>query len=319
MSGLAFHPAIMYRGDDECKETYVVRGSLKNHGPGVMYNVALTYTVESGPVEEIRLFPETAEELGTSWPLHFTLVVETNEDWPEAGAKAWIEVSLTATATVEAGGEATATAMAIIYNTCGEEEPEMIEDPEEPEEPDNGMGIAGLVFHPPYLNAGGVCRTTYTARGSLKNHGLEPVTGVTLSYTVDEAYEDVIDEVEFVYDTGYELTSSKPLRFMVRVHVDMGAWQELGKGESITIQISAEGDDTDVATATMTVRNQCKANTPTGDVGVGSKPDKPAHPLGGPPGQVDKEERSHPLGGPPGQVDTEKPSHPLGGPPGRNK
>ena len=198
----------------------------------------------------------------------------------------------------------TATAMAIIYNACGgdiEDKPDNGDDDDD----DDGMGIAGLAFHPGHLNSGGVCRTTYTAQGSLKNHGPGSAIDVTLAYTVPEAYEDVIN-VELVYATVGELTTSKPLRFTVNVHVeDMEEWQELGKGASITIQISAQGEGTNVATATMTVRNQCKGEGSKikGDdePGAKGKPDKPSHPLGGPPGQKDEEERSHPLGGPPGQ------------------
>jgi hypothetical protein len=309
---LAFHPAVMYRGDDECHELYTVRGSLKNHGPGVLEDIQITYTVPSdaelGPID---LAPESAGPLGTSAPLRVTMVVSTTGDWQE-GNPAMVMIPLTATATTSAGEPVTATASVVIYNTCSgqevivpDEEDEMDQDDDGDQE-NGGMGIAGLAFHPEHLNAGGVCRETYTAQGSLKNHSATPATGVTLAYTEPTEFEG---SIELVYGTGATLTSDKPLRFTVNVSPESDWWNSLGKGASITIEISAQDDSGNVATATMTVGNQCKESTgngkkPVDDLGAPGKsahsdkemgkpdkpdkPDKPPHPLGGPPGQEKK-------------------------------
>jgi hypothetical protein len=311
MFGLAFHPAIMYRGGDECKDTYIVRGSLKNHGPQALEGVEVTYTVPSSVTVEL-ISPTSPAPLGTDKPLRIEMMVSITD------AKAWelgelpdVVIPLTATGKIDETVVSTATGTVYIYNVCPAEVDGDLNDNDDDDDED-GMGIAGLVFHPGHLNSGGVCRTTYTAQGSLKNHGPGAAIDVTLTYTIPDGYEEVID-VEILNGTADELTTSKPLRFTVNVHIiDIDEWKNLGKGESITIQISAQGADTNVATATMTVRNQCKgadSKVKGDDLGEKGKPDKPSHPLeGGPPGQEkDKGKPSHPLeGGPPGQSKEKK-------------
>jgi len=317
ISGLAFHPAVMYRGDDECRQSYTVRGSLKNHGSGALEDIQITYVLPSdvdlGPV---TLSPESADSLGTSAPLRITMEISTTAAWRASDVD--IQIPLTATGKVSNTVVSTATGVVYIYNTCtGEEEFLPDEDDPDPDDDedfddddlDEGMGIAGLAFHPDHLNSGGVCRATYTAQGSLKNHGSAPAMGVTLVYTEPDGFKG---SIQLVYDTGYTLTSSKPLRFTVNVSPESDWWNSLGKGASITIQISAQGEDTNVATATMTVRNQCKEdmgnNKQVDDPGAQGKPDK-ADKETGKPDKADKEtgkpdKADKPI--PPGQLKDKK-------------
>jgi hypothetical protein len=270
-------------------------------------------------VEDIDLVLEKADDpLTTATPLRFGLRVDTDDEtWPDADAEDRIQIPLTATATL-AGESVTATAMAIIYNACSEKEPPVVDDPEEPEEPegpDNGIGMTGLVFHPGHLNSGGVCRPTYTARGSLKNHGSESVTGVEIIARTVTAGEGNVTEhvtVTIEYEDDYELTPSKPLRFAVHVEPDMDWWVSFGKGETIEVTIEAIVPDAegDAPTATMTVRNQCKgkgSKVKGEDPGAKVK-DWSSHPSGGPPGQdKDKGKPDHLKDGPPGKADKQKP------------
>jgi hypothetical protein len=126
-------------------------------------------------------------------------------------------------------------------------------------------GRAGLAFHPEHLNVGGVCQTTYSASGSLKNHGPDTATNVDIHYTIVDGAQWV-DSVEVSPSSWAELETSKPGRFTVSVHTN-GDWPLAGKGAEIVVRLGApEG-----AQATFTITNQCQVERP-------NKPDKPDKP-----------------------------------------
>jgi len=123
-------------------------------------------------------------------------------------------------------------------------------------------GQTGLAFYPEHLNAGGVCQTTYSASGSLKNHGPDTATNIEINYTIVDGVQWV-DSVEISPSSWTELGTSEPGRFTVSVHTN-GDWPLAGKGAQIVVRLSApEG-----AQATFTITNQCQVERP-------SKPDKP--------------------------------------------
>jgi hypothetical protein len=137
-----------------------------------------------------------------------------------------------------------------------------------------------LAFHPEHLNAGGVCRTTYSASGSLKNHGPEAATDIDIGYTVASGGQWV-DRIEVSPSSWRELGTSKPGRFTITVHTN-GDWPSAGKGTEILVRLSAgEG-----AQATFRVKNQCKADKPDEP-----KPDKPEKPKQDKPGKADKPDK----------------------------
>jgi hypothetical protein len=316
VSGLAFHPAIMYRGNDECHAIYTVRGSLKNHGPGVLSDIEITYELPSnvglGPV---TLSPESADSLGTSTPLRITMVVSTTSAWQDGTAED-IQIPLTATAKVSNTVVATATATVYIYNMCPDqvaEEPDngdgdKDQDEDNDSDLDDGMGISGLAFHPGQLNSGGVCRTTYSAQGSLKNHGPAPMASAVISVMDISAPEGVTPTVTIEPSQVVSLTTSKPHRFTVQVNVDETEWSTAGKGATINVRIAVLVNGDEVDSAEMIVRNQCK-----GETGKDKKADNPA----GAQGKPDKSDKQ--TGKPEKPEKPEKPSHPLDGPPGQNK
>lgn len=119
-----------------------------------------------------------------------------------------------------------------------------------------------LAFHPERLNAGGVCKSTYSASGSLKNHGPGLATDVAIGYRVIGGAQWV-DRVDVSPSSWAELGTSKPGRFTVYVHTN-DRWPLAGKGTEIVVQL----DIPENARATFTVKNQCQAEKP-------DKPDKP--------------------------------------------
>jgi hypothetical protein len=141
-------------------------------------------------------------------------------------------------------------------------------------------GRARLAFYPEHLYAGGVCRTTYSASGSLKNHGPGTATGIDIGYTVVDGGQWV-DRIEVSPSSWTELGTSKPGRFTIYVHTNRG-WPSAGKGTEIVVRLSADGD----AQATFSVKNQCKPAKPDEP-----KPDKPEKPKTDKPNEADKPDK----------------------------
>ena len=131
-----------------------------------------------------------------------------------------------------------------------------------------GTGQSDLAFHPEHLNAGGVCKVTYSASGSLKNHGPGLATGVEIGYQVVSGAQWV-DRVEVVPSSWAELGTSKPGRFTVYVHTN-DDWASAGKGTEIVVRLDVQ----EGVQATFTVRSQCQAEQPD-KPDKSDKPDKP--------------------------------------------
>jgi hypothetical protein len=128
-----------------------------------------------------------------------------------------------------------------------------------------------LAFHPEHLNAGGVCKVTYSASGSLKNHGSGIVAGVDISHQVISG-ASWVDHVEVMPSNWEELGTSKPARFTVYVHTNE-TWPAAGKGAVIVVRLHAGGG----AQAIFTVRNQCKPEQQNKPDKL-DRPDKPGKP-----------------------------------------
>ena len=126
-------------------------------------------------------------------------------------------------------------------------------------------GRTGLAFHPEHLNAGGGCKASYSASGSLKNHGPALATGVDIGYTVIGGAQWV-ERVEVSPSSWAELGTSKPGRFTVHVHTNDN-WPLAGKGTQIVVRLDVQGG----TQATFTIKNQCQAEKPD----ESDKPDKP--------------------------------------------
>jgi len=110
-----------------------------------------------------------------------------------------------------------------------------------------------------------VCKVTYSASGSLKNHGPGTAVGVQISYQVVGG-ASWVEHVEVTPSNWEKLGTSKPARFTVYVHTNE-AWPLAGKGATIVVRLHA-GEGTQ---AIFTVRNQCEPEQP-------GKPDKPEKP-----------------------------------------
>ena len=129
-----------------------------------------------------------------------------------------------------------------------------------------------MAFNPEHLNAGGVCRTIYSASGSLKNHGPGRATDIDIGYTVAGGVQWV-DWIEISPSSWAALETSKPGRFTIYVHTNRD-WPSAGKGTEIVVQLNAGKD----AQATFSVQNQCKPakpDEPKPDEPDKIKPDKP--------------------------------------------
>jgi hypothetical protein len=127
--------------------------------------------------------------------------------------------------------------------------------------------VSDLAFHPEHLNAGGVCKVTYSASGSLKNHGPGLATEVEIDYEVVSGAKWV-DRVEVVPSRWEELDTSKPGKFTVYVHTKE-EWSSAGKGAEIVVRLYVNED----TQATFTVKSQCEAEEPD-EPGKPDKPDK---------------------------------------------
>jgi hypothetical protein len=124
---------------------------------------------------------------------------------------------------------------------------------------------AELAFHPEHLNAGGACKVTYLASGSLKNHGPGTATGVEITHkVVDGALW--VDHVTVTPDSWDELGTSKPARFTIYVHTNE-AWSSAGKDAVIVVRLHADRD----AQTIFTIKSQCKPEPPE----KSDKPNKP--------------------------------------------
>lgn len=97
----------------------------------------------------------------------------------------------------------------------------------------------GLAFHTDHLNAGGKVRSVYQASGSLKNHGPSVATDVKLGWEVI-AGADLVERVEIMPAEWAEITTGKPGRFTILVHVNVDALPEQ-KGTQIVVRIFVEG------------------------------------------------------------------------------
>jgi hypothetical protein len=140
-----------------------------------------------------------------------------------------------------------------------------------------------LAFHPEHLNAGGVCRVTYSASGSLKNHRPDIVAGVEIAHEVVSG-ASWVDRVEVTPSNWEDLGTSKPARFTVSVHTNE-KWPAAGKNAVIVVRLHATGGaQADGAVqATFTIRSQCKFEQH-------DKPDKPGEPVK--PDKPDKPDKS---------------------------
>lgn len=145
--------------------------------------------------------------------------------------------------------------------------------------------MIGLVFHPAHLNAGGKCRGTYSASGSLKNHGPDWASNVTLGYEVTRGNEWV-DSVEIAPTGWEELGTSKPGRFTVNVYTNE-EWAFSGKGSMIVVRVFVASANAETmlapAETLFTIQGQCRAEN--ADQAAG--PDKT-----GKPGKPDPAEKS---------------------------
>ena len=136
ISGLAFHPAHLNAGG-KCREVYVVRGSLKVHGPGDPVSVTLASDVVAGGewVESVEVEPDSWDELGSSKPGRFKVFIRTDrETWPEAEKGSAIEVLLSAYVGEETE-EAAAEATVFVKSRCKPGKPEKPAKPEKPDKP----------------------------------------------------------------------------------------------------------------------------------------------------------------------------------------
>ena len=134
MTGLVFHPAHLNAGG-KCRELYVARGSLKNHGPDLATGFVIAAEVVSGTGwASVEVTPMEWDELGTSKPGRFTVEVSTNDDWPSAGKGSVIQVRVYVVNAVGVsieGGEAIFT----VRNQCKDESLKGTEESEKPDKP----------------------------------------------------------------------------------------------------------------------------------------------------------------------------------------
>ena len=135
MTGLVIHPAHLNAGG-KCRELYVARGSLKNHGPGLATGVVISAEVVSGTewVTDVEVSPTTWLTLSTSKPGRFIVEVSTNDKWSSAGKGSVIQVRvyvLSAEDVPIEGGEAIFT----VRNQCKDESLKGAEGSEKPDKP----------------------------------------------------------------------------------------------------------------------------------------------------------------------------------------
>jgi hypothetical protein len=266
----------------------------------VAADVEIGYEIVGGAewVDDVEITPSEWEEIGTGKPGRFAVYVHTNDDWPAAGKLATIVLLLFADAedqedpveailTVRNRCQVTPTPTATITPTATMTPtvtvtPTMTITPTAtvtptatitPTATPTATLMPVLAFHPAHLNAGGKCRETYTAQGSLKNHGPGLATDVQIDYEIISGGEWVKD-VEVTPSEWAELGTSKPGRFTVYVHTNEG-WPEAGKGATIEVKlviVDAESTSPNRPTeAIFTVKNQCKPEKT-------AKPEKPAQP-----------------------------------------
>jgi hypothetical protein len=151
MAGLAFHPAHLNAGG-KCREVYVARGSLKNHGPLTADGVEIKAEIVSGRTwvdeskgdegVEITGIPSEPFSLDTSKPARFTVSVYTKfadgeepGEWALAGKGKRIEVRVFVDGEESTSGEEGTEAIFVIRNQCKPEKPEKPAKPEKPEKP----------------------------------------------------------------------------------------------------------------------------------------------------------------------------------------
>jgi len=148
------------------------------------------------------------------------------------------------------------------------------------------LSRTGLAFHSEHLNAGGACKVTYSALGSLKNHGPGTAAGIEISHQIVSGALWV-ERVEITPSNWSELGTSKPARFTVYVHTNE-AWPSAGKDAVIVVRLHADGEASagEGAKATFTVRNQCEPKQSD----KSDKPDKPDQP--NKPAKPDKSQNS---------------------------
>lgn len=161
--------------------------------------------------------------------------------------------------------------------------------------------MSGLAFHPTHLNAGGRCRESYSASGSLKNHGTSPVTNVRIDYEVING-DEWVKRVRVTSSNWAVIGTSKPGRFRVYVYTN-GDWASSGKGAVIKVRLFVvDGEGVSVgrfAEAIFTVKSQCEAEQsirpPKPEKqGTPAKPEKPDKPDKSEKDKPDKPEKDKP-------------------------